>query len=178
MDSITDAASMNPLKLLLPSALVLLLSLPFAGCGPASEQKVSARSQDDYQRWFSQTSDKLPPDDARILQTAQQEIRLEIMAHSDAKGAEAIGDAFRQKVDGLTVRQMMALGLKDRIARLKAEHDEAQKLYDDNSKIQTKPGDEASAAYVSTRVQEDLHRAQKSAADLAATQADLDRINK
>jgi len=169
---------MKPLKLLLPPAIALLLALPFAGCGPASEQKVSARSQNDYETWFNLTSGKLPPDDARILQTAQHEIRLDIMAHSNATGSAAIGEAFLEKVDGLTVHQMMVLGLKDRIARLKSEHDEAQKLYDNNSKIRTKPGDDASAAYLSTRIQEDLHRAEKSAADLAATQADLDRINK
>jgi hypothetical protein len=165
--------------LMKPHSVIGLAFLIFtaAGCGPASGGKISVRSQRDYDDWFNSTSAKLSPDDARILTTAQQEIKLELMAHGSASGPEAIGDAYFQKINGLTVHDMMVLGLNDRLARLKLEHDEAQRLLGDNSKIHARAGDDASAAYVAGRVQEDRQREEKSAAQLAATRADLDRIN-
>lgn len=156
------------------SAALLLATL--AGCGQSSDDKVTARNPAEYGIWASTTLEHLPPDDARVFQEAQQEIKLFIMAHSSATGSDAIDQAFLAKVGGLTVHQLMIQGLQDRLQRLQTEHDEAQKLYEQNSKMRSH-GD-ASAALLASRVNEDKERADRSAAQLAATQSDLDRIKK
>jgi hypothetical protein len=162
-----------PLARLTPAALLLLA---FAGCGQPLDDKITARNQVEYGIWASNTLEHLSPDDARVFQEAQQEIKLFIMAHSSATGSEAINQEYLEKVDGLTAHQVMVQGLEDRMQRLQSEHDEAKKLYDFNSSLITR--NEASAAILASRIDEDKARADKSAAQLFSTQADLDRIKK
>jgi len=153
-----------------------LLSITLAGCGPATDDKANARNATEYSIWSSTTLEHLPPDDARVFQEAQQEIKLYLMAHSSATGSAAIEREFLAKVDGLTAHQLMIQGLQDRLQRLQSEHDEAKRLYDQNSKLITR--NEASAAVLASRVNEDKERVDKSDVQLAATRADLDRIKK
>jgi hypothetical protein len=159
-------------------AMLLLGTLIWPGCGAATDEKANARNQTEYDIWSSNVAAHLSLDDVRVFQQAQQEIRLYIMGHTSASGSEAIGNAFLLKVDGLTVKQLMVLGLQDRIKRLTDQRNEAKTLYDQNSAIKTNGGDETSANYLAGRVAEDRQRLDKSNADLAATQADLDRISK
>ncbi len=163
----------NLLARLTPAALLLLA---FSGCGQPLDDKITARNQNEYSIWASNTLVHLPPDDARVFQEAQQEIKLSIMAHSSATGSEAINQEYLDKIDGLTAHQVMVLGLEDRLQRLQLEHDEAKKLLDQNSTLITR--DEKSAAYLASRLNEDKERVDKSEAQLFSTRADLDRIKK
>jgi hypothetical protein len=163
----------TPLTRFLPATLLVLT---LAGCGQPTDDKITARNQNEYSIWASQTLVHLSPPDAAVFQQAQQELKLDIMAHSSASGSDAINQAYLDKVNALTAHDVMVQGLQARLRRLQTEHDEAQKLYDANSKIRT--ADDASAAVVASRVTEDRQRADRAQTQITATQADLDRIKK
>jgi len=165
----------TPLSRWAPAALLILT---LSGCGQPTDDKITARNQNEYGIWASETLVHLSPDQARIFQEAQQELKLEIMATTKATGSDAINDAFLAKVDGLTAHDVMVKGLEARLHRIQLEHDEAEKLFDENSKIRTKPDDDASASYLASRVNEDRERVNRAQSQLAATQADLHLIKK
>lgn len=160
---------------LLAFATVLVLS----GCGGGhgSNDKIDVKSQQDFDQWLSDaTQAQQDPDRARILREAVSEVKLDIMAHTNASGEAGISDAFIQKVNGLTTLDLMKLGLNDRIKRLEGENHEAKSLLEQNSKMTSRPGDDAGAQALKSHVDEDRGRYEKSQAALDSTQADLKKL--
>ncbi len=155
----------------LPGAVLL-----FAACGSTSDQKVEASSQVAYDNWFARQSESLGSDKARVLRLAQQEIKLNLMATGNASGSAAIGEAYLRKVDGLTTRQLMELGLQDRITRLTADRDAARQLLDQNSHLQAREGSERAAANLASHLEEEKNRVEKDEADLSAARSDLAQV--
>jgi hypothetical protein len=155
-------------------ASILVALLAFAGCNrPATEQKVDASSLTSYQLWLDQASGSLSPEQLQRVKQAESDIKLDVMAHGTGSGSDAVFQEFAAQINGKTVHEMIVLGLQDRIKRITADRDEAQRLYDDNSKIRAKPGDEASANYISVRVNEDKERMTRDNQQLEEAQSEL-----
>lgn len=145
-----------------------------AACGK-SERPVDGSSPEAYQAWFARESDMLPDDQKPILREAEQEIRLNIMAHTHVSGADSITTEFLQKVDGMTAHQFMVTGLNDRIARLTDFRDEAKRLVDTNSKIVG--ANPESTAVLNNTLDQQREALQKTEDQLASTRADLAKIS-
>lgn len=158
-------------RMLLSSSL-LLAGLALSGCGSSSplDEKVQAGDPQAYQSWQSQAADDLSAQQMALLQQAHQDIRLNLME----SGSGDPDQGFCSAVDGKTVRQVIELGLHDRIQRLQGDLTKTQGMLKDNSSIRA-VGD-ASQADVDNHIQEDQQRLQNDQTELKTAQDELSRI--
>ncbi len=158
-------------------ALLIGLALAVAACGKHDplDEPVDARNPDVYQLYFGRLTEDLSPADVARFQAAEKDIKLDVMAHAQGLGEQAVAEGFCAKINGLTARQIIRLGLRDRIDRIRLDLAESQRLLTANSAIGG--ADDESRAVVADRVAEDRRRVDRDTTALNEAQADLDRLD-
>jgi len=143
-----------------------LLGLLVAGCGPNDplEAKVDASDYTSFTMWRSRASGRLTPEQLGDFDHAVQAIKIRIMSVGQTTGSEAIDGAMLNLVDGKTVREVLRTGLGWELQLAEAERATLEDSLRKNALMRTRPGDTASANYLS-----DLHDRQTARFE-AATQ--------
>jgi hypothetical protein len=131
--------------------LAALACLAAAACArrEALGEKVDAGGYVNYSMWRSEAAGRLSPRQLADLDEAVQEIRFRVMAEGRASGSAAVDDAMFQRINGLTVRQVLASGFGLQLQRALAEESALEVSISRNSLMRTRPGDTASANYLS-----------------------------
>jgi hypothetical protein len=158
-------------------AILALGSFVCAGCHGPMESRVTARSALSYATWSFRVQSEIDPAAAPLLRQAETEIKLHLMATAAATGAEGVEAAFLKAADGLTLRQLLQLGVGRRIDRLKDDQVQYSRNLAQTERVRARDGDRLSADYlVAARAEDrtDLIRTEK---DLAEAQAQLVRVN-
>lgn len=131
-----------------------LIGLSLGGCGPKDplESKVEAGDYTDFTMWRSHAAGRLTPDQLGDFDHAVQAIKFRIMSTGQTTGSEAIDEAMRVLVDGKTVREVLRTGLGWELQLAEAERATLEDSLKKNALMTTRPGDTASANYLT-----DLH---------------------
>lgn len=151
-----------------PIWLPVLLMLVAAGCsrsGPL-ESKVTASSPISFAMWRNELGTDLSSEQWQEFDQAIQEIKFQVAAEFAATGTEAVDQAMRERVNGLTVREVFEQGARARLARLKGDREQLAHFLEVNATMRTRPDDEASIAYL-----QQLHERQ--VARLAAVDGEI-----
>jgi hypothetical protein len=139
----------------LAAACAFLLLLAGCGGGDPLDHKVDSGDQISFSIWESKAEASLTPDQVADMNTALQEYKFHIMAEGTAHGSEAIEAALMDAINGQTLRGIMLQGLGWELDRAEAERARLEDSLKKNAQMSTKPGDTASANYLS-----DLHERQ------------------
>jgi hypothetical protein len=133
------------LALLLPLALV-----GFASCQRSDplEIKVQPDPTAGLNPWRLRVGTELSPDQWRDFDDAIREIKLQIMATGEATGSVGVEQAFQLKLRDQTVREVLRTGFDARLRRLEAERHGLTQAIEQNSRLETRPGDTESADYL------------------------------
>jgi hypothetical protein len=131
------------------AALIALFSFTSCQRGEPLDMKVDASSAAAYQNWRANDAQHLTPDQAKALDDAVQEFKLE--AQVTGATGEAIDSAALPKINGKTVRQAIEAGFGARLARLQQQRATIDNFLAQNAQLTTKPGDTASADYLRDR---------------------------
>lgn len=136
-----------------------------AGCGNSNplEAKVISGDQVSFSIWESKAETSLTPDEVTDMKAALQEYKFHIMADGTAHGSEAIEAALMDSINGHTLREVILQGLGWELDRAEAERARLEDSLKKNALMTTKPGDTASANYLS-----DLHERQVGRLDAAS----------
>ena len=156
------------------AVLLALAAAALTGCQRHPlEQKISVRDMGAYNLWVGSASRDLSPAQAADLAEARGAIRLSLMAGGKLSGAETVDAAFLEKINGLTARELLRLGLEVRQRRFADEKAELEQNILYQSKLKTKPGDKESADYLQYHIALDRERLAKVESELAAIQAKM-----
>jgi hypothetical protein len=149
------------------SACLLLLS----GCGGGDplDRKVDSGNQIEFSMWETKVESDLTPDQVNDLKAALQEYRFHIMADGTAHGSEAIEAALMDTINGKTLRQVILQGLGWEFDRAEAERATLEDSLKKNAQMTTKPGDTASANYLSDLRDRQIGRRDKAAEEVDKT---------
>jgi hypothetical protein len=130
---------------------VLVAGLAVSACGPKDplEGKVDAVDYVTYSMWRSATAGRLSPRQLADLDEAVQEIRFHIMAEGKVSGSAAVEDEALHVMEGQTVRRVLRQGLGWELKRASAEKSALEVSMTQNALMRTRPGDTASATYLS-----------------------------
>jgi hypothetical protein len=135
-----------------------------AGCGGGDplDHKVVSGDQVSFSIWESKAEDSLTPDQVSDMKAALQEYKFHIMAEGSVHGSEAIEAALMDSINGKTLREIILQGLGWGLDREEAERAALEDSLKKNALMTTKPGDTASANYLS-----DLHDRQVARLEVA-----------
>ena len=120
------------------------------GCSrnPPLDDIVAARSDFGLLMWKADVAGDFTREEWHDFDEAVKELKYTIMASGEASGSDGVRDALLQKIDGKSVRQVLALGLGDRLRRLTKDRDDLTGYLAHNQRLRTKEGDNASADYL------------------------------
>jgi hypothetical protein len=127
------------------------------------EHKVNSADQVSFSIWESKAESSLAPDQVADIKAALQEYKFHIMADGSAHGSEAIDAAALEMINGKTLREVILQGLNWELDRTEAERAKLEDSMKKNAQMTTRPGDTASANYLS-----DLHDRQVARLEAAA----------
>jgi hypothetical protein len=147
----------------LAGACACLLLLAGCGSGDPLDHKVDSGNQMDFSMWEAKVEGNLTPEQVTDLKAALQEYRFHIMADGTAHGSEAIEAALMDSINGKTLRAVILQGLGWELDRTEAERARLEDSLKKNAQMTTRPGDTASANYLS-----DLHERQVARLNTAA----------
>jgi hypothetical protein len=99
--------------------------------------------------WRSGAAGRLAPEQLADLDEAVQEIRFHVMAQGKVSGSEAVDYEMLQAIDGQSVRRVLQRGLGWELERARAEQSALELSMRRNALMRTRPGDTASADYLS-----------------------------
>ena len=161
----------------LPSWFTLGVSI-LAGCQrtPQLERVVEAQSARDFAAWQRDNRDAFRSDEWAEFELVQQDIKVKIIAFKAATGADAVNDALRVKIHGLTVRQVFQQGYEARVWRLGVERTELEKMVKGNATLRTNPGDTASSDYLERKRQQQEDRLKKVGEEIRAVEKKLQAL--
>jgi hypothetical protein len=148
----------------LPRILIRLgcaaLACAVAGCGPHDplDERVVAGNVLALSMWRADAPRELSPRQLADFERAVQEIRFLVMASGTASGADAVEDATLLIIDRQTVRHVMQQGLGWELERAEAERSALEAGMTKNALMRTRPGDTASADYLSDLRQRQVTR--------------------
>jgi hypothetical protein len=153
-----------------PIAIVAALLVAGAGCSRDSGQEPTVRAQTvhDFTTWRARFGDKLTPEQWGEFDHAVQEIRLAVARTGEATGSGPVDAAMRAKIDGRTVREVIALGYDAQLGRLGVDRDVLVSLMERNATLQVRPGDTASADYLQRKRDDQLAELKKIDEQIAA----------
>ena len=139
----------GPRAALFPVLAAALLVL--AGCGPSDplDAKVSAEDGVGFSMWRSHAAGDLSPEQLGDFDQAVQAIRIRVMSVGQTSGGEWIEEGMRRIVDGKTVREVLRTGLGWKLELADAERMALEDSLRKNAQMTTRPGDTASANYLS-----------------------------
>lgn len=102
------------------------LLLVTVGCQKTDPRKepVQAQSPSALMRWRSMVGTEIKPDEWREFDAMVQEIRLRVTAEKQASGSEAVEAAMRNRINGLSFTDVIALGYEGRLLRVRPERQE------------------------------------------------------
>jgi hypothetical protein len=147
------------------------------GCRPADllDERVAARTSLDLIMWRAHIAARQTPQERRELDDMIQELKFSVMLKGTATGSEAIDEAVREEIDGVTLRDVLLKGHEAERRRLLVEKARLEACIDANAQRRTRPGDVASAGYLD-------HLREQQMARLEAIDLDLgiahERMNK
>ncbi len=156
-------------------ALFMLAAALVGGCQrtPRLEQKVAAETSTDFARWQRDARGAFTADEWAEFETALQDIKVKIITHQEATGADAVNDALRPKVNGRTVREVLQQGYDAKRWRLGVEKCELEKMMQANSSLRTTPGDTASSGFLGEKRQKQEERLKKVGEEIRDTEEKL-----
>ena len=156
------------------AAVALSLLLALAGCKPSDPltAKISADDSTDLFRWQRDHINDAAPDLKRQVDSALQEIRLDIQFRQEASGHDAIEAALCKRINHLPLKEALLLGTQLKWRRLAGEREDLQKVINTNSRLVTKPGDATAAADLDQYRAKHQQRFEATLRDLAATEKD------
>ena len=166
----------NPIRLIL-SVLALAGAWSCQKVEPL-QIKVSADTPELFNAWRIRVGSDLPPEQWKAFDGAMQEIKLQIMAGSEATGSAAIDTAARAKINGNTVRDVLQAGWEAKLNRLGAERSGLLIAIEQNSRLTTKPGDLESKNHLDRVRQRQDEHLQNLVRDIAATEQQLKSLPK
>lgn len=145
------------------------------GCnrGDPHQVAVEATSPATLAKWRMKMSDRFTRDEWREFEAALQDVRLRVMADREASGSAAVEEAMCGRINGHTLREVLAMGYGARLTRLRPVRDELKKAVEGNELIVTKPGDRESVRYLETLRERQLERLRKTEAEIAAAEQRL-----
>jgi hypothetical protein len=128
------------------SALICLL-VTGVGCSraPVEDTPIAADDTTEFFRWKRDIAGRLTPERQRQLESALEELRLDIMFRQEASGHDAIESAVCRKLNHLPLKEALLLGLQVKWKRLAGEQADLQRVLNANAHLITKPGDHAAA---------------------------------
>jgi hypothetical protein len=154
-----------PLGLAAKATIAGVCLLLLAGCGSGDplDHKVDSGNQMEFSMWEAKVEGNLTPEQVADLKASLQEYRFHIMADGTAHGSEAIEAALMDSINGKTLRAVILQGLGWELDRSEAERATLEDSLKKNAQMYTRPGDTASANYLS-----DLHERQVARLNAAA----------
>lgn len=152
-------------------AVCLLLGL--AGCGNSDplQQTVNAPDPDAYHDWSSNTVDSLSQQDQTLYHQSENDIRLNAMA----AGADSPDQALCDAINGKTIRQVIVLGLHDRIRRLQGDLKESRKLLSENAKLE--PTNQTGVDTLDATIDEDRSRVSEDQSEIKQAETHLAQMS-
>lgn len=141
----------SPARAVARALAAALACLAAPACGPREplEGKVDAGDYVSFSMWRSGAAGRLTPRQLADLDEAVQEIRFHVMAAGKASGSAAVDAGMLRMIDGGTVRHALQLGLGLELKRARAEKSALEASMARNALMRTRPGDTASANYLS-----------------------------
>jgi hypothetical protein len=135
---------------LLPIGLIAAAALLLGACAKADplSRTLDASSPLSLTMWRSNANDFLSAEQQADLDLSLQQIRFAIMGEGRVSGSEAIEAELLQRVDGMSVRAVLKLGLGADLAREVAERDATRAFIQRNATVRTAAGDLASQDYL------------------------------
>lgn len=157
--------------------LVMLLAA-VTGCTrtPIEDSLIAADDTTTFYRWKRDTASQLSPEQQRQLETTLAELRLDIMFRQVATGHDAIESAVCERLNRLPVKEALLLGAQLKWHRLAAERDDLQRVINANSRLITKPGDQAAAADLDQYRAKQQQRADTVAQELQGVEKEIQAL--
>lgn len=139
------------------------------GCnrGDPHQVAIEAASPATLAKWRMKMADRFTPGEWKEFEGALQDIRLRVMADREASGSAAVEAATCGRINGHTLREVLAMGYEARLARLRPVRDELKRAVEGNELLVTKPGDRESVRYLETLRERQLERLRKTEAEIA-----------
>ncbi len=137
---------------LINAVLVAAAVIIISACSrtPPLENIVDASSDSRLLLWKMDVAGDFTRQEWQDFEDAVQEIKFGVMIAGEASGSAAIWSATLEKMDGLTVREVLKLGLGRKLARLTQERDKFVGYVTNNDQLRVAPGDGASLDYLQT----------------------------
>jgi hypothetical protein len=163
------------------SAIWLLLgaTLLVAGCGkgpvPVLDLQVSKGDWGDYDRSLAAINERQTPAERTEFGLALQEMKFQAMAENHT--APAVNAAVRAKIAGWTVRDVLVLSYTIKADRKYEEEKALVRSIRKNHRLRTKPGDTASANFLTSVHESQDKRLATVRAEIAALEARLDELS-
>lgn len=140
-----------PVSVALGITLLCLTLLP-AGCSkayvPVLDLKISAGDWKDYNRSLEVIAERQTPEERVEFGKALQELKYHAMSGEGEAPGPGVNASVRDQVAGLAVRQVLVTGLSIRLGRKQEQQKALLRSIMMNHRLRTKPGDEASAAFL------------------------------
>jgi hypothetical protein len=157
---------------LLAAALACLAG---AACTPADpmDERVDAGTYLDFSMWRSGAVGRMTPAQVADFDESIQEIRFHVMAEGKASGSGDVEGAMLEAVDGLSVRDVLKLGLGWELARATDEKEAIEASMRQNALLRTNPGDGAAANYLADLNDRQAARLKAAADQVSHTRARL-----
>ena len=143
----------TPVSVALSVTLLCLALLP-AGCGkapgPVLDLKISDGDWNDYNRSLEAIAERQTAAERIEFAKALQELKYHAMSGEGEAPGPGVNASVREQVAGLAVRQVLVTGLSIKLGRKQAEEKALVRSILKNKRLRTKPGDEASAAFLAS----------------------------
>jgi len=155
--------------------IAALLCLGLSGCGPKDplDAKIDAADSVSFNMWRSHAAGRLTSQQLGDLDHAIQGIRFRVMSVGQTTGSEEIEAATLKIVDGRSVREVLRTGLGWSLQLAEAERAVLEDSLRKNAQMTTRPGDTASANYLSDLHERQVARLEAATEEVARIRASL-----
>lgn len=172
-ESVADGSSRVVRTLRFAPLLVLAFLVGACSRGDPHAAPIGAADRGALAKWRMIAADRFTREEWREFEAALQELRLQVMAHREATGSEAIDDAVCRRIDGRTFREVLVLGCESKLERLEPVRNELKTALDTNALLVTQPGDREAQKHLEGFRQRQGERLAKLDAELSAAEERL-----
>jgi hypothetical protein len=131
-------------------AAAVALTIPVCSRKSPLEHIVDASSDSRLLLWKADVAGDFTRQEWEDFDAAVQEIKYGVMIAGEASGSTGVWMATLQKLDGLSVREVLKLGLGHKLERVTQERDKFVEYVTHNDELRVAAGDEDSADYLRT----------------------------